>query len=244
MRRGKKNLATRLMFTGAFAIYGLICIFMMATNSAANNPSLTFHLWFPIVFCAILIFTLAYTKLFRSKVPGARLRAGISLLLLGVVLFGLFEIQVMIRRMNPSSGSIWESGWLVPHAGWLFLTSIVMIAGFVNQQALKKKMWAGQATLQRAKTADISAEGLCISDAVSRLEYRWQAFAGWRETKTLFVIFLSEYQVIFLPKHAFDSPEKVEAMRALAGLIQSPAASAFPVVQTHPPPPLPADHQI
>jgi hypothetical protein len=242
-RWARKSVATRLLFAGSFAIYAMICTIVMTTTGAANSLSLTFHLWFPMAFYVIVIFVATLVKLFRSKIPGTRRRAGISLLLfLGLMVTSLYEMVVLSHQGNPSSAATWKWGWLVPHASWLFLTTTVLVATIVNQRALRKNMWAGQATLHRAKAAEISAEGLCITDAVSRLEYRWQAFAGWQETKSLFVIFMSQYQVIFLPKHAFGSAELLDAMRALAGLIPTTTSSAFQVVQPNSPPPLPADH--
>ncbi len=169
------------------------------------------------------------------------MRAGVALSCLGLAVTSLYVMVALSHQGNPTSTATWEWGWLVPHASWLFLTATVLVVTVVNQRALRKSMWAGQATLHRAKTADISAEGLCITDAVSRLEYRWQAFAGWQETKSLFVIFLSQYQVIFLPKHAFESAEMLDAMRALASLIPASVSSAFQVVQPNAIPPLPAD---
>jgi hypothetical protein len=117
-----------------------------------------------------------------------------------------------------------------------------------------RTMWEKQPTLHRAKTTEIVASGITIADGVTRHEFHWESFIGWSETKTLFVFFPSEFQVIFFPKKAFASEEELNALRALAGQIPNPDNPAFEVVSAKldsmaqlagraTPPPLPDDQK-
>jgi hypothetical protein len=239
-RKARKNPVRRSLSRVALIVFWLIFAGIISAICARNSPEAVFHIWFPVFFWLIVIFIVACFKLFRSKQSGTRLRSGAFLGLLGLAAI-LFLIEFLTDHANPSTAPTLRWAWLLPHVGWLFLAAWLLVATIKSQLKQRKSLWDGQATYHRAKTADISADGIVVTDLVSRQEYRWQAFVGWQETDSLIVIFISDFQLLFFPKKAFKSTEELDAMRALTNLISAAPSSAFPVVSANMPPPLPAD---
>ena len=243
-RRRKSTRSSPVLRVSAIAVF---VVYVLAANALIVSPGLTnlfaglFHLYFPFVFVGAIVVVSVVFKGLSNTLPGTRWRAVFLLAIFILTLTGLIVTVVLWRSSNPSMGPVWDRAMLVPHVSWMFLMTWLVIMGAVGQRRRRKGLWEGQQTLHRAKSADISAEGVTIADAVTRQEYDWEAFAGWTETKALFILFPSEFQVIFLPKRAFASPEELDAMRALAGLIPSSQAGGFPVVHavSELPPPLP-----
>jgi hypothetical protein len=95
---------------------------------------------------------------------------------------------------------------------------------------------------QRPKSADISAEGLVITDEFARLEYQWRAFQRGEETASLFLLFIGPAQFLMIPKRAFRNADELNGMRALLELIPGVRGGGFPVQAASgriEPPPLP-----
>lgn len=205
-----------------------------------------FDLFAPIALTiGIVALVLCITAIKARRLPRIRLRA-----VFGAFVFLLGTIPALLlykssRITNPTSPAfVWTWTLLLPHATWLFFVTWLTIVTIRGTAQKRKRIWEEQPSLQRLKTADISAEGIIISDIVSHHEIRWEGFVGWQETKTIFSLFVSEHQAMFFPKTAFASDEEREAMRALARLIPTRPSTAFPVLQpdapSPQPPPLPA----
>jgi hypothetical protein len=161
----------------------------------------------------------------------------------------VFILYRSFPTINPRSPRfIWHWTLLLPHTTWLFFVAWITILTVKGQRNKTKILWDEQPSLHRAKTVEISAEGVVITDTVSRSEVHWNGFVGWQETKRLFVLFYSEHRILFFPKSAFASTEELEGMRALARFIPASAATAFPVIQPDAgistPPPLPAQENL
>jgi hypothetical protein len=249
VRRSKKHRGEVWILAAAFAAYGLTCGAVSILMGKPFSLQTDFDLWFPLIALSAIFFFLILFKLARSKVRGVRLRATISL-----VLFCLsigWVITGVALTGSPNSRSSPRLTWLVPHIGWLFVMTSLTIFIYAIQRAHKISLWESETSFHRAKTADISVDGVVLTDAATRNEMRWESFAGWTETKTLIVLFPSDYRVIFFPKRAFKSAEELAAMRVLASRISPARPSAFPVVpaenpvppQVPMPPPLPGAPQ-
>ena len=185
-----------------------------------------------LIFCSV--------SLLRGSLPRIRLSLLLSLLPFAILIgFGVLLDRITHPNLRQSFGIDWYGRRLIPHLTWLFFLGVFTIAVIQQMREKSRLMWDQQPSLHRAKTAEITAEGIAISDLVSRTEWSWRAFVGWTETKTLFVIFPSEVHALFLSKQAFGSEEELAAMRALCALIPDARPSAFQIVTSTSPPPLP-----
>jgi len=243
-QRKKRTRLSPVMRVTAIAVF-VVCFLsanaLMVWGGMTNVWTGLFHVFFPFVFLGVIVLVSIVLTGLKSALPRTRWQAVVSLATIILMLTALVVMSVLLHSSDPSIGPIWDRTMFVPHVGWAFLMTWLVIAGTVSRRRRLHRFWEGQQTLHRAKTADISAEGVTIADDVTRQEFHWEAFADWAETNTLFVLFPSEFNVIFLPKRAFASPEELDAMRALAGLIPSSKAGGFPVVHavSQLPPPLP-----
>jgi YcxB-like protein len=225
----------------AIATYFFLIMSMRGWLRFINAYELYLDVYAPLILSMVeVILIVVIASLLRGKLPRIRWRIWISLLPFTIGM-GLW---VLIDRINRSAfpslyGTIWYERRLLPHMTWLFFVGLFTV--IVLQQLRKKRqlLWEQQPQLHRAKTAEITAEGVTVSDMVSRTEWRWQGFVGWEETKGLFLLFPSEIQVLLFPKQAFAAKEEVAAMRALCGLIPDPTPSAFQIETSALPPPLP-----
>lgn len=232
----KKTSALRWSFAVSLGVYFLFCVWVANTESG-DAVDASFHFWLPFLYFGFVLMVVAIGKqIMKKRLPALGLQAMAGI---GFLLF-VFVWVVWLNIYDGPRGRHWRWSLLIPHASWLFLMTWLVIQTVVTSRKRRRTDWEGQSQLHRAKTADISAEGIVVSDGVSRLEYRWEGLAGWTESKTLILIFLSQKRVIFFPKSAFGSEEELAAMRALAELIPNPQATGFAVLGTGAkPPPLP-----
>jgi len=197
-----------------------------------NGFLVFFHLVSPIIMGLLIIGLVAiFSNLWAGKLPNVTWRTLIPtgvLLLLAAEIFGM---RAMDRLAHPNAQARSFIDWklLMPHSTWLFFLTWLLIVTFNKQRRNLRMLWDIQPSLHRLKTADISAEGVTISDNKTRLEFSWQAFVGWRETKKLFMLLTSSKSSHFLPKRAFAGDEELNAMRALCELIPKDAGAAFPI---------------
>jgi hypothetical protein len=197
------------------------------------------HLILPIILgLAACILVSITSSLVAGKVPKVTWQGMVFLGVLALLVAEIFGMRALHRLTHPGVASRISLDWklLLPHSTWLFFLTWFLIVVFNKQRKGARKLWDGQPAFHRLKTADISAAGVVISDDQTRLEYRWPGFAGWRETKNLFLLLTSSKTSWFLPKRAFPGEEELKAMRALCELIPKSADVAFPVGPASPPP--------
>jgi hypothetical protein len=198
------------------------------------NALLVFvHLILPIILgLGVCIVVAVISSLVAGKLPKVTWRGLIFLGVLAMLIAEVFGMRALdhLAHRGVATGISLDWKLLLPHSTWLFFLTWFLIIVFNKQRRDVRKLWDSQSSLHRLKTADISAEGVVISNDKTRLEYHWQAFAGCRETKNLFVLLTSPKTLQFLPKRAFAGEEELSAMRALCELIPKSASAAFPVV--------------
>jgi YcxB-like protein len=249
-RKAKKRRANAGVSTAVIVIFFVVAIWFYQTIGRANQFTVLFHLLSPIAFSfAIVAVVLCIMSLMAGRLPRGAVRAAIRLGFFFVMLIPAFVLYRFLHVINPLAPRfVWRWTMLLPHTTWMFFVAWLSVLTIKSQQNTRKRLWNAQLSLHRAKTADISAGGIVVTDTVSRNETHWDGFVGWKETKTLFVLFPSEVNVLFLPKSAFASDEELEAMRSLARFIPSTAAAAFAVIQSDAtlsnPPPLPAQKNL
>jgi hypothetical protein len=187
------------------------------------------NLSLPYSVFVIFIFSLVVRAYFRARKWKQLARLAVVNLVSILLLLALpMALNSMPFRSIAPTPSISGLQLLLTHAPWIFLFSIFAILSIRGQTTRSDKLWQGQPSLMRAKLADISAEGVILSDPFSRVEFKWPAFVRFSETKNLFLLYNSDFSFLMIPKRAFPDQEHLEAMRALARTI-TPAPAAFPV---------------
>jgi YcxB-like protein len=245
-RRAKKRRANAQAYTAVMVIFFLLAIWFYQSVLHVNQFLVLFHLFAPLALSfAVVAIVLCVTSVMSGTWPRVGLRTAMRLAIFLLILSPAFVMYHYLSVINPRAPRfIWQWTMLLPHTTWIFFVGWITIVTVKGQRNKQKKLWEELPSLSRSKTADISAAGIALSDPVSRTEMSWDGFVGWQETKSLFVLFASEYTSVFFPKAAFASDEEREAMRALMRFIPVSPARAFPVVQpdsgSSQPPPLPA----
>jgi len=98
-----------------------------------------------------------------------------------------------------------------------------------------RRMWTGQPHLHRPKRIEIAEPGVVVSDGVSRLEELWPAFSHARETKNLFLLYVSDYSFHMVPKRAFATTADTDAFREMVRrMVVERPGPAFPVLPASP----------
>jgi len=246
----KKHRASAWITTAIMVIFFLAATWLYQTVGHVNQFTVLFQLLAPVAFSfAVVAAVLCVASLMAGRLPRVAFRTALRLCFFLLPLVPVLLMYKFLHIVNPNAPRIfWRWTMLLPHTTWLFFVAWLTVVTIKSQRNKRKRLWDEQPTFHRAKTLDISAGGVVITDAVSRTETHWDGFVGWQETKTLFVLFPSQHWVIFFPKRAFASDEELEAMRALARFIPATAAAAFPVIQPNPapstPPPLPAQKNL
>jgi hypothetical protein len=249
-RKAKKRRANAWVSTVVIVVFFFAATWFYQTVAHLDQFMVLFQLLAPVAASiAVVAVVICIMSLLAGKVPRGAFRAAIRLSFFFLMLIPILVMYKFLHTVNPRAPRfILQWTTLLPHTIWLFFVVWITVVTIKSQRNLRKRLWDEQQYLHRAKTADISAAGVILSDSRSRAEYDWHALVGWQETKTLFVLFPSEHNVVFLPKHAFASDEELEAMRALARFIPVASAPAFAVVQpdaiSSNPPPLPAQKNL
>jgi len=111
-------------------------------------------------------------------------------------------------------------------AGFLFFVLMRQTGGFGLTAA-----WNAQPALHRPRVMEADGQRITFTDAVDRMEHRWEAFTHVRETPGLFVLFTTAHSFHFVPKRAFTHAADLDAFRELlrTTVAQRPEP-AFPVL--------------
>lgn len=125
--------------------------------------------------------------------------------------------------------------YLLPEIPWVCFLILAFVVFVRLTKRSVQRMWDENPMLQGAKVADISVDGVEIRDHLYHTNYSWQIFSSARETKNLFVLFMSPLVFVMIPKRAIESEEQLSAMRAmLRNLLTGNRPTGFAVVPTAP----------
>jgi len=228
-QRAKRSPRSRI-FAAASGLFTMAWI--AAWQSSPFFDVRLFWLNFFIPYCALGIFVFVIGVQPQIRARKWRRILGLSLVTLTSTLIILGALLVVASTSahsgNVSIGRVSGIQLALTHATWIFMFFGLGVLGLRSRKQREGLVWSGQPSLTRAKTADISATGVCVTDPLSRTEYDWPAFVRSAETKNLFLLYLSNFSFLMLPKRAFPDEEHLEAMRAPTRGI-GPAPSAFPV---------------
>jgi YcxB-like protein len=162
------------------------------------------------------------------------------------IVFVVWAMAVRAKHDVAANGSIAAQGAMVPSSFATGLATILTLlpltiypllasvfamisskGGILGWPYLPR--WKSQHQLRRPMVAEFTETSCLISEPLSQHQYSWEYFPGWVETQTLFILFVSNLNVIVLPKRAFTEPQRAEFVQ-LAGPRISESFSAFPVM--------------
>ena len=126
-------------------------------------------------------------------------------------------------------------GALVPILPWLLIFGFIWF--FVLHQLRGKgsilQGWKSSPHFQRPVAFEIFDAGTSWTNAVSRIQYKWDAYVRVRESPTLFLLYTGYTPTVIVPKRAFASKEAITAFRELVRWkVASRSLPAFPVTLT------------
>jgi hypothetical protein len=201
---------------------------VLQTRILLTQLAMTTLTLLPVASLLVLFMTLA----FAQKRPRSAVRmmflAGLGCVVVGAIAFWLVESR---RRMFLAAGapapfdSPFNFANLVSWGIVLFLWIALIQALATNW----KKNWQRLANQHRPKTANISADGICIGDQESRSQYHWDAIAKVVDTPSLLLIYLDELIFHIVPKRAFADAGQIDALWRYAGEKGEGARQGFAV---------------
>ena len=182
----------------------------------------------PVVALVLLMFMLAFGQKRPRRAVRMMFATGLGSLIVGAVAIWLVETDrraFVLRYGSSPFPSPFNIGNMTSWGVVVFL----WIAFMYVLAALWKKNWQRLKSQHLPKTIEFRKEGICISDAHSRLEYSWQAIAKVVDTPSLLLFYLDELAFYIVPKRAFDGGE-LDAFWKFAGEKGESARQGFTVV--------------
>jgi hypothetical protein len=224
----------------ALVVYAVVAIIFWYSFGREDHSVVLFHLFVPVILCGILIpIVVVMMNLLAGKWPRFSAQAWIVIGLIACISGAFIGLMMLSRAaVTQPRPPPWTIDVLLPHTMWLGV--VVMVAMLTVRQSANeiRDHWERHPTLNRRKSVEITAEGVQIRDDVSEDHYRWEAFAGFAETKNLFVLMTSLRTAQYFPKRAFANQEEINAMRAMAEMIHRRTNRAFPIQPVPAPAPL------
>jgi hypothetical protein len=136
----------------------------------------------------------------------------------------------------PKQGSLETFDYLIGAVPWVALCVLllVMSRSSVAGRGLQQT-WDNQPALHRRQTVEATESGIVFTGELSRNDYQWGHFAGFKETANLLLLYQSPYSFHVIPKRAFPTQTDMEIFRRylLTGVKQGfflPQTSAFPII--------------
>jgi hypothetical protein len=216
-----------------FGLYYAVTRFLWQKAGDQDGQMAWMNMWIAIVAFGFTWLALSLPASFRARrFPWLTRRQAIALSTFILLIASLIFQHWMNAKLNPRSAHASKLTWqtILPHSIWLLLLVYVSAIAAHNHSTSLPRHWEKRLDLHRHQTVDISAEGLSLSDTVSRHDLQWAAFVKGEETRNLFLLFNWETSGLMIPKRAFASDEELNAMRNLMKLIPNTQSTGFQVV--------------
>jgi len=110
---------------------------------------------------------------------------------------------------------------------WVFVFGFLW---FFVLRRLTRRMFQAQPSLMRPKTLELNDGEATITDALTRLSYKWPAFVRFIETRNIFLLYISEVTFHIVPKRSFSTPEEVAEFRRTIRSWADALSQGFPVL--------------
>jgi hypothetical protein len=133
----------------------------------------------------------------------------------GLILVPFVAIVYVVIYRLTRHGPVDMSSLLLPVLPWLAIFTVLWF--FLARRGVVgwKGAWDAVPQLHRPKVIEADEQRFSLTDAVDRMEHRWEAFTHVQETPHLFLLFTSARTFHFVPKRAFISAAELEAFRDL-----------------------------
>lgn len=203
----------------------------------------------------------------------------VCLILVGSIAAGAMRRQMMARTRPPAAWIRWSiplaaaAAWVgalvvsllpverespfidEPVPNFTFAWIVAVLALYVLLKGVLRgavrQMWEGSKDQHRPKQMEVSEQGVVVRDGISCFEWNWPAFEGWKEGKKVYILQISRFSILIMPKQAFASEAQRQEFEGLLQQGITGPAKGFAVVQrtdeipvaklaSASPPPLPA----
>jgi YcxB-like protein len=133
-----------------------------------------------------------------SSMPSRGMFLFVSLLAL------LFLVGIYLINQNFP-----VAGWL-----WLVMSVVIGIAVYEVPRFQVKRSLRGSPSAQGEIVLALDDEGTVATFPTGESRLNWRAYTKYKETGSMFLLFLSPYRYMSIPKRAM-TPQQIEDLRAL-----------------------------
>ena len=113
------------------------------------------------------------------------------------------------RRQGVAAGANGGRGWGVGVLLWGNYLCFALGGGAV------RKIWDGQPHLHDRTSLRVTGEGVEFDAPLTRVLTRWPAVESWQATGRVFVLRLSRYSMLIVPRRAWPDPADAEAFASV-----------------------------
>ena len=222
----------------------LIGIPMPDDPLADRRPPLYLLLTFMLPLACVLVLAMVTVAVQRSaSAKGMLARLLLSLIpvvLIVPVLAGLWFLPVVTNGPPAAAAPAPPRDWygtLLPHAGWVLITTFLIVVTMRATRAQTRQTWEAQPSVARPKVFDITSSGVAIDETVTHRRYTWLALTHFLETPNLLLLCPSDVTFEILPKRSFATADDLHAVRRLFETEvrdRATASAAFPVLPLPP----------
>ena len=139
-----------------------------------------------------------------------------------------------------TANTLRDHGYSVPWwVDWAIVAVIFIAVMKWQRHRVAHQIMSHFGPWQRPHVFEFNQAGVTIMEPLSSSQYRWEAFCGWSESGGVFILKVSLYSGVAIPRRFIGGAAEVEQFRNMLRervRIPTPSISAFPVL-----PPVPRD---
>ena len=211
------------------------------------GPSLLCSLLFGLMFIGALTSQLRRARM-RASFASPAASAGPGRITRIIIMVVVFELAGIFLGIDLIPTMEWTTTRRAAFLAGLVPFLVMLMAMFLMMLIFQKKMiaasWRQQAGLHRPRTLEFTDEQVTSMDGLITVNWKWDAFVRFRETRNLFLVVTEDSRFLIVPKRILIDPAMMMEFRALLqthiaeGHFLTLPVAAFPVVNavTLPPP--------
>ena len=136
-----------------------------------------------------------------------RIKPRRSYAIVGVLLLILVAWVLWVRLNEPH----------IPTDAWVVLACILYLFGYfvIWIPHRVKKIYRQRKGMQREVKISTTESGLLVTTENGHMNIPWSDFRDWKESRSIFLLFLSDIESSTLPKHFFNSENDVDNFREI-----------------------------
>ena len=118
-----------------------------------------------------------------------------------------------VRQQPPPYRRPIGAEWLLAIVPWLLMIAFICFFVIRNIRGRAETLWKKDPRWQQPKTAELTDEGLRISDSMGDIFVRWPYFVAWAETDNLLLLVEPDEARVMIPKRAARNESELNALR-------------------------------